>query len=81
MLKVKFFAAFREITGLAELELPLTENVTVAAVLQTLQTQYPALEAGLKSALLMVNRRYANRQTVIQDGDELGVLPPVGGGA
>jgi molybdopterin converting factor small subunit len=42
--------------------------------------EYPALASGVKSALVMVNRRYATRQTALQPGDEVAFLPPVGGG-
>jgi MoaE-MoaD fusion protein len=80
MLKVKLFAAFREITGQNELDLPF-EGGTVADALAVLLTQYPALAGGMKSALVMINRQYAKRETILQPGDELAVLPPVGGGA
>ena len=79
-IKLKFFAAFREITGQSELEWPLGPAQTPAEVLDSLVAEYPALAAGSKSALIMVNRRYATRQSPLQPGDEVAFLPPVGGG-
>ncbi len=79
-IKVKFFAAFREITGHSELEWALNQGQTVGELLESLVAEYPALNAGAKSALVMVNRRYATRQTGLQPGDEVAFLPPVGGG-
>lgn len=78
--KIKFFAAFREITGHTELDWPLGPGQTTGEVLASLVAEYPALATGVKSALVMVNRRYANRQTSLQPGDEVAFLPPVGGG-
>ncbi|MDB5080204.1 MAG: molybdopterin converting factor, subunit 1 [Chloroflexi bacterium] len=78
--KLKFFAAFRETTGQSELDWPLAAGQTAGDVLESLVVEYPALSGGVKSALVMVNRRYATRQTALQPGDEVAFLPPVGGG-
>jgi MoaD family protein len=78
--KLKFFAAFREITGQSELDWPLASGQTAGDLLEGLVLEYPALASGVKSALVMVNRRYATRQTALQPGDEVAFLPPVGGG-
>ncbi|HEX2916667.1 MAG TPA: MoaD/ThiS family protein [Chloroflexia bacterium] len=79
-IKLKFFAAFREIVGQSELDWPLGPGQNVGQVLESLVAEYPALAAGAKSALVMVNRRYSNRTTPLNPGDELAFLPPVGGG-
>ena len=78
--KVKLFAAFREVTGQGDLDWPLGHAQSAGEVLESLVAEYPALAAGSKSALVMVNRRYANRQTALKPGDEVAFLPPVGGG-
>ena len=79
-LKLKLFAAFREVVGQGELDWPLGKSQTVGDVLESLVGEYPALAGGAKSALVMVNRHYATRQTALQPGDEVAFLPPVGGG-
>ncbi|MBN9388230.1 MAG: MoaD/ThiS family protein [Chloroflexi bacterium] len=79
-LKLKLFAAFRETVGQGELDWPLGSSQTAGEVLDSLVGEYPALAGGAKSALVMVNRRYATRQTALQPGDEVAFLPPVGGG-
>lgn len=78
--KVKLFAAFREVTGQSELDWPLGPNRLAGELLESLVAEYPALAGGSKSALVMVNRRYATRQSSLQPGDEVAFLPPVGGG-
>lgn len=78
--KVKLFAAFREVTGQSELDWPLEPDRSAGELLESLVAEYPALAGGSKSALVMVNRRYATRQTALNPGDEVAFLPPVGGG-
>ena len=41
---------------------------------------YPALANYDRSVMLAVNREYADRQAVLEDGDELACIPPVSGG-
>ncbi len=79
-IRLKFFAAYREITGQGELDWPLRSGQTAASVLEDLIKEYPALSAGAGSALIMVNKHYAGRDTILQPGDEVAFLPPVGGG-
>lgn len=78
--KLKLFAAFREIAGQGELEWLLGPGQSAGEVLAGLVAEYPALAAGAPTALIMVNKRYATRQTLLQPGDEVAFLPPVGGG-
>ena len=44
---------------------------------------WPALELGVEppGLLLAVNKAYAARDTVLQEGDEVALIPPVSGGA
>jgi molybdopterin synthase catalytic subunit len=43
-------------------------------------TRYPELKAIAGSLLLAVNREFAERTVKLQEGDEVGVIPPVSGG-
>ena len=79
-IKLKLFAAFREIVGQSELDWPLGPGRNAGDLLESLVREYPGLAGGAKSARVMVNRRYATRQTALQPGDEVAFLPPVGGG-
>ena len=79
-IKLKLFAAFRETVGQSELDWPLGPGDNAGDLLESLVREYPGLAGGAKSALVMVNRRYATRQTALQPGDEVAFLPPVGGG-
>jgi molybdopterin synthase catalytic subunit/molybdopterin converting factor small subunit len=72
--KVRLFAGLRERAGVAEREL---EGVTRVSEV------WPALGLGDEpdGLLYAVNRRYAEREDALSDGDEVALIPPVSGGA
>jgi molybdopterin synthase catalytic subunit len=73
---VRLFAGLRELAGTRATEIELPTGSTAGAV-------WPALELGAEPAglLLAVNKSYAARDTVLVDGDEVALIPPVSGGA
>ena len=73
---VKLFAALREQAGARERPLELAEGASVADV-------WPALGLGEEPTGLVyaVNRAYVERGTLLADGDEVALIPPVSGGA
>ncbi len=79
---VRLFAMLRERAGVASLELDLRDAPTAAAAME-----HAAHLAGLGAMLtemnvaVAVNREYADAQTVLHDGDEVALIPPVSGGA
>jgi molybdopterin synthase catalytic subunit/molybdopterin converting factor small subunit len=73
---VRLFAGLRERGGAAERELELPDDAQVADA-------WAELGLGDEPAGLLyaVNRRYVDRKHVLDDGDELALIPPVSGGA
>ena len=73
---VRLFAALRERVGARETALELDEGASVDDV-------WPALGLGEEPAGLVyaVNRTYVDRGTLLADGDEVALIPPVSGGA
>ena len=73
---VRLFAALRERAGTREAALELDEGASVDDV-------WPALGLGEEPAGLVyaVNRTYVDRGTLLADGDEVALIPPVSGGA
>jgi molybdopterin synthase catalytic subunit len=72
--KVRLFAGLRERAGFSERELEGVKRVADV---------WPALGLGEEPAGLLyaVNRSYADRESELNDGDEVGIIPPVSGGA
>jgi molybdopterin synthase catalytic subunit len=73
---VRLFAALRERAGAREAALELDEGASVDDV-------WPALGLGEEPAGLVyaVNRTYVERGTLLADGDEVALIPPVSGGS
>lgn len=78
--KVRLFAALREAVGKAELEYDMPSAAQVKDVLSTLAERHPSLRDRLGFVQVAVNREYASPETELRDGDEVALVPPVGGG-
>ena len=76
----RFFAALREEIADREMTFALEEGATVHALLERLVAAHPQVSDHLDSLHVAVNQVYADAQTVLRDGDEVALLPPVGGG-
>jgi molybdopterin converting factor subunit 1 len=73
--KIRLFAGLRQAAGFKEKSIDLPEGATVADLLE----QLPATVTG-RTFYVSVNQEYAQRDTVLHAGDEVGLLPPVSGG-
>lgn len=80
--RVLLFAVLAEIAAVREVELELAPRSTVRNAVDALVQIRPSLEQSpLAHAFFAVNETYAPDDTVLQDGDELALIPPVSGGA
>jgi len=74
-IRVRLFAALRERAGIAERQLELADGASVADVWRELKLGDEP--PGIAYAR---NREYASRDTMLADGDEVALIPPVSGG-
>jgi len=79
MMKVLTFCIVKEILGEMSAIVLLDNGMTVAMLKTKLEEQYPRLKQ-LSSFMIAVNGEYANADTVIKQGDEVAIIPPVSGG-
>ncbi|MCG8367074.1 MAG: MoaD/ThiS family protein [Pseudanabaenales cyanobacterium] len=77
---VKLFAAYQEAYGVPELTLELPEGTLVLAVQERLIAEHPELEQWRDLTRFGVNLQFAEPDTMLQDGDEVVLIPPVSGG-
>ncbi len=78
-IRLLLFASYAEALGRSEMPLDLPDGSSVAAVLARLRED-PAAGRLPPSPLVAVNQRYAKADTVLGDGDEVALIPPVAGG-
>ena len=78
--KVKLFAIYQEVFGTPELDLVLSPQSTVNNVLQSLIEQKPQLAKWQEVTRFGVNLNFVPSDTLLNDGDEVVLIPPVSGG-
>ncbi|MFM2313890.1 MAG: hypothetical protein RLZZ04_3166 [Cyanobacteriota bacterium] len=78
--KVKLFAVYQEVFGTPELNLAVLPETTVAQVLASLIEQQPKLARWREVTRFGVNLQFVESGTVLQEGDEMVLIPPVSGG-
>ncbi len=77
--RIKAFGISREIIGSKFLEMELPDGYPIAEFKKDLFQKYPAL-IDLRSLYIAVNNEYAREQSVLREGDEIALIPPVSGG-
>jgi molybdopterin synthase sulfur carrier subunit len=77
---VKLFAAYQEVYGVPELVLEFPEHTPVAAVRDRLIAEHPELSQWRDVTRFGVNLIFVEPDTILQDGDEVVLIPPVSGG-
>lgn len=78
--KVKLFAIYQEVFETSELDLLLTKPSTVESVLSSLIEQKPELAQWRDVTRFGVNLQFVTPDTLLNDGDEAVLIPPVSGG-
>ncbi len=78
--KVKLFAAFRDIVGKKEEDLDVKDGITVQMLLEDYIRRFPQMGRFREHIILSVNKEYGAPGKVLREGDEVSFLPPVSGG-
>ncbi|MFC1959893.1 MoaD/ThiS family protein [Chloroflexota bacterium] len=83
-IQVTFYGRLKQDTGTRQQTLTLADNAgdpaTIQAVIERLVEQYPALREQLATVAYTVGAVLVGPETPVQDGDQIGFLPPVSGG-
>ncbi len=81
--RVLFFATLQDITGKTETDVLLEPRTTLEQCLSQLSVTLPDLGPLLGSGriLVCVNREPASGAHLLQDGEEIALMPPFSGGA
>jgi len=77
--KVLYFGVLRELCGVMEETVEIGDGADVAALYDHLRER-SSNEGVWRSLAVAVNREYAGLGTVLREGDEVALLPPVSGG-
>jgi MoaE-MoaD fusion protein len=78
--RVLFFGMLKDLSGKSADAIDLRDDATVRDLLTHYEAQMPRLKESLSSLAVAVNQSYADPNTVLNEGDEVALLPPVSGG-
>ncbi|MFO8133165.1 MAG: MoaD/ThiS family protein [Thermoplasmatota archaeon] len=77
---VIFFAAHRKAVGEHRIDMDVETGATVEDLLDMLVRRYPGLRELRPTTIVSCNHRVADGNEKLEDGDEVALLSPVGGG-
>jgi molybdopterin synthase sulfur carrier subunit len=79
-IQIKLFAIYQEVVGTPQMDWQTSIGTTAGQVLAEIIGRYPQLAAWQSVTRLGVNLQFVPAATVLIDGDELVLIPPVSGG-
>jgi molybdopterin synthase catalytic subunit len=77
---VRLFGPAREAAGTDRVEVALAEGATAGDALAALAAAHPDVRGLLPRSRVAVNFAYVDAGTRLAPGDEIAIVPPVGGG-
>jgi MoaD family protein len=77
---VHFYAQLRDLIGVRELDVDLSEGATVRDLLEKIYAHQPALRSHDKSILIGGGVEFVDRNYRLKPGEEISIMPPVQGG-
>ncbi|GFE68454.1 thiamine S protein [Chroococcus sp. FPU101] len=77
---VKLFAAYQEAYGVPEIILYFSSSVPVKDILNQILLDHPELAQWQSVTRFGLNLQFVDADTLVNDGDEVVLIPPVSGG-
>ncbi|MGB1931072.1 MAG: MoaD/ThiS family protein [Mariniblastus sp.] len=79
-IKIKLFAAAREMNDTGELTLDVPVGCVVKEMKRRVSDDYPNMSELIMRSAVSLNREFATDESVVCEGDEIALIPPVSGG-
>jgi molybdopterin converting factor subunit 1 len=79
-IRLRLFAAARELAGADEVEITLGEDARVGDIRDELVRQFPALAQMSSQLMIAIDHQYADDRAPIPLHAEVACIPPVSGG-
>ena len=80
LVTVVFLASYREIAGTATARIALAAGSTISELVAQVCAQFPGLPDPGR-IVAAVNNEYREPDYILDDGDEVALIPPVSGGS
>lgn len=79
-IEVQLFASVREAVGKDRVRVTLEPGASAADLLDVLEREHPALRGARRAFAVAVNQEIVRLGHPLGAGDEVALIPPVGGG-
>lgn len=79
-LEVQLFASVREAVRRDRVRVILDVGARAGEMMERLAREFPAIGAARRSLAVAVNQEIVGPERALQPGDEVALIPPVGGG-
>jgi molybdopterin converting factor subunit 1 len=77
---VQLFAHVRQAVGRDRIRVTLDVGASAADLLESLAREHPPIGASRRSLAIAVNQEIVGPEHEVRSGDEVALIPPVGGG-
>jgi molybdopterin converting factor subunit 1 len=77
---ILYFASVKDITGVKKETMNLTPDTSIKKLLEKISINYPAIKSISNVVKISINYKMMDMNTILKDGDEVALLPPVSGG-
>jgi molybdopterin converting factor subunit 1 len=78
--RILYFGVLKDIVGREQEEVEFADGSSVDTVLALMKARAGSRAEVWKSIAVAVNQEYVRAMALLQDGDEVALLPPVSGG-
>jgi MoaD family protein len=80
-IRILYFAFLKDLTGVRSDTMKLPFGSTIHNLLTNILKIYPQINSNLlKLIKVSVNYKIVDAKTILKDGDEVALLPPISGG-
>jgi MoaD family protein len=79
-ISILYFATVKDATGIRMESIDLSNDTSIREMLSKISIIYPKLKHILNNIQISVNYRIVDLNTVLKEGDEPALLPPISGG-
>src|SRR4051812_45496648 len=79
-IRLLYLGMLKELAGTPAEDIEVPDGSTAADLWSHVAERFPKMKGYERSIAISVNQEFAARSTVLRDGDEVGLLPPVSGG-
>jgi len=82
MVVIKFFAVMKKLVGRETIELQIDAPTTLRDILNQIEKEIPKIREIIREgrSLVSINQEMADENTIVNNGDEIAMLPPFAGG-